>query len=81
MPARCVQRHGILRDVEELYALAAVQHDRARRNENKQRLHELPSDAIVLVMTTLQTVAGFSKTLHVSRIRNMLISSEVCALT
>lgn len=65
-PVRCVQRHRILRDVEELYALAAMQHNCARRNECKQRLQELPSDANVLVMTTLQTVAGFSKTLHVS---------------
>ena len=68
MQALFVQRCGILREVEELYALAAVQHDCARRNMNKQRLQELPSDAIVLVMTSLQTVAGFSKTLHVSTI-------------
>lgn len=50
-----IQRHCVLLELKELYALAAVQHKSARRNESKQRSGDLSPDACILEVESLQT--------------------------
>ena len=42
--------------MQEVYSLAAVQHECVRRNEGKKGWRKLPSDASVPVMASLQIV-------------------------
>lgn len=53
--AAWIQRHCILLELKKLYALAAVQHKGARRNESKQRSGDLSPDAGILEVESLYT--------------------------
>ena len=50
-----IQRHCVLLELKKLYALAAVQHKGARRNESKQRSGDLSPDAGILEVESLYT--------------------------
>ncbi len=48
-----IPRHCILLELKKLYALAAVKHKGARRNESKQRSGDLSPDASILEVESL----------------------------